>query len=160
MHTTQIVMYDSVPIIRRRLEEALRREAEADPQGYRKGVFIYHGMKSALVVPVLRKPFSVEAPVDVGDSFWAVDSWIAPPATSDVPLNQWTKNIKITETHALFYYSLKSGAVTNSGHSEENRVRREEAIGDILYLRLQGGQTVNIEDEEAQGIVRLLPSLL
>ena len=57
-------------------------------------------------MPLLCKRFSADTPVDVGDSFWAVDLWIAPPLSSDVPLNQWTKNMKITETHALLLIEM------------------------------------------------------
>ncbi|KAF8340135.1 hypothetical protein F5887DRAFT_1284356 [Amanita rubescens] len=92
MFTTNIVVYDHVPIIRRRLEEALRRKGDADPHAFRTGILFYNGLKSALTVPVLRKRFSNDTPVDVGDSFWDVESWIAPPATSDVPLVLWTKS--------------------------------------------------------------------
>ena len=114
----------------------------------------------ALVVPVLRKRFSADTPVDVADSFWAVESWIAPPFSSDVPLNRWTKNIKITETHALFYFSLKSTVTTASGHADQTRIYQQEAIADVLYMRLQGGEAVNVEEEDAHEMLQTWRSLL
>lgn len=66
------------------------------------GVLVYNGMSKATAVPVLRKRFSAETCVEVSDSFWAVDSWIAPPDMSDIPHDRWTKNIKLTDTTRFF----------------------------------------------------------
>ena len=114
-------------------------------------------MKSAFLIPVLRKRFSDDMPVDVGDSFWAVDAWITPPLASDVPLNRWTKNIKITETHALFYYSLKTTVALASGQPQ---IGQQEAVGDVLYLRLRGGVVVDVDEDDVDEMHRILPSLL
>ena len=121
---------------------------------------MYSGMKSALVMPVLHKRFSANTPVNVADSFWAVESWIAPPSWSDVPLNRWTKNIEITETHVLFYFSLKSMVTTASGHADQTRIYQQETIGDVLYMRLQGGEAVNVEEEDAHEMLQTWRSLL
>jgi hypothetical protein len=113
-----------------------------------------------MAVPVLRKRFSADTPVEVGDSFWDVESWIAPPATSEVPLVMWNKNIKISRTHALFYYTLASISPTEANSASHSAVWRQEAIGDILLLKLQGGEAINVGEEEAQEMLGRLPSLL
>ncbi len=66
------------------------------------GIFIYHALKSARAVPVFVPERNLcRNTMGVVELSMAIDAWIAPsPSGADI---MWTKVMKMTDRHALFY---------------------------------------------------------
>ena len=70
------------------------------------------------------------------------------------PMALWTRNIKIAEIHALFYYSLKStlGMIKGNG-GQANTCPLTGSHQRCLCLKILAGEMVNVRDEEVQEII-------
>ena len=125
---------------------------------YRMGILIYNGLKSAHSVPVFVREISASTNFGVVDSSMAIDTWIAPSASG--PDIMWTKVMKMTDRHALFYYSAKTCKSHMDLPLDRVHICMEDAVGDVLFLKLQGEQVVDIDDNDLVEVLTRLDRIL
>jgi hypothetical protein len=109
------------------------------------GILIYNGLKSARTVPVPVKEIFAPAQLGVVESSMAIDTWVAPPPSG--PSVQWTKVYKVTDTHALFYYSFKSCKSHLNLPVDREHICMENAVGDVLFLKLESDEVVDADND-------------
>jgi hypothetical protein len=86
-----------------------------------------------------------------------VGAWIEPPC--DGGKSYWVLESKVTDTYGLMYYSSmpRIGVVTDEdGDMEAMRV---ESIGDILYVKFQEGEIVDVDADEVEDVVKVVGEL-
>ena len=125
---------------------------------YRTGILIYNGLKSAHIVPVFERQITEATNVGVVDSSMAIDTWIAPSASG--PDVTWTKVMKTTDRHALFYYSVKTCKSHMNLPLDSDHVCIEDAIGDVLFLKLEAERVVDVDDNDLVEILTRLDRIL
>ena len=86
-----------------------------------------------------------------------VGAWIEPPL--DGGKSYWVLESKVTDTYALMYYSSmpRIEVVTDEGGDME--ATRVESIGDILYVKFQEGEIVDVEADEVEEVVKVVGEL-
>ena len=83
--------------------------------------------------------------------------WIKPPS-KHVGL-YWVLESKFTESYALMYYSSMPGI--DMGANEEGNPEGTivESIGDVLYMKIQHSEVVDVEADEVESVVTLVVDL-
>ena len=86
-----------------------------------------------------------------------VGAWIRPPP--DGGGCYWVLESKFTDTYGLMYYSSMPGLDVNTDDDGEPEVTRVESIGDVLYMKLQQGEVVDVGTDEVEAVARLVGEL-
>jgi hypothetical protein len=115
------------------------------------GIFIYNAWQSARTVPIPLKPSRGSNIFATLDSL-ASDYWITTPCGP--PSIAWAKVTKERASHALIYYSHQTLRSHNDGTNAIN------LIGDILFVKLDNGDVVDVTDEDIVEILNDIDHLV
>ena len=89
-----------------------------------------------------------------------VDAWIIPPV--DGGESYWICESKITDTYGLFYYSSLPCVGDNREENDDvegSNVTMMEKIGDVLYVKMQHGEVVDVTPEEVCEVAKKIAEL-
>ena len=85
-----------------------------------------------------------------------VEEWPLCPSAA----GPWSKRIKVSDTYALFYYSSSPAAPPGERGTNTGPVILVESISDVLFVKIQHGQVVDVEDQDVIEVVRDIEWLL
>ena len=86
-----------------------------------------------------------------------VEEWLACPMAPGL----WSKHIKTTDTYALFYYSsMPTIAPAQAREIPGAPLTVFEAVSDMLFVRLQQGQVVDVKDQDVIEVAQDIQYLL
>ena len=101
------------------------------------------------------RPSEVYEPLFITEASLDVDEWIRLPSEG----GQWSKHVKIAEEYALFYYSSKPTSSTPTPDAPNMPSLFVESVSDVLFVRLQNRNVVDVEDHDVIEVVRHLDRL-
>jgi hypothetical protein len=103
------------------------------------------------IVPIpVREPRGDDAyPRVVMAASLDVEEW---PLCPSVP-GPWSKQIKVSNTYALFYYSSSPAVLPGERGINTGPVMLVESILDVFFVKIQLSQAVDIEDQDVIEVV-------
>lgn len=86
-----------------------------------------------------------------------VGAWIEPPL--DGGKSYWVLESKFTDTYGLMYYSSMPRIEVMTDEDGDMGATRVESIGDILYVKFQEGEIVDVDADEVEDVAKVVEEL-
>ena len=86
-----------------------------------------------------------------------VGAWIEPPL--DGGKSYWVLESKFMDTYGLMYYSSMPRIEVMTNEDGDMGATRVESIGDILYVKFQEGEIVDVDADEVEDVAKVVEEL-